>query len=368
MTLWLAFALMTAAAVFAVLWPLSRSGSIRSGNDVEVYRDQLDEIERDRGADLIGEAEADAARIEVSRRLIAAGDVTAATEPVDPAAGLWRRRTAAAAALFLLPFIAGTIYLLHGSPQLPGEPLASRIQAQGDKSILAMVAQVERHLEANPKDARGWDVLGPIYARMGRFDEAVRARRNAIEYGGDTAQRESDLGEALVAAANGVVTADAKQAFDKAVAQSPADPKSRFYLGLAAQQDGDTGKATEIWQKLLKDAPPRAPWLPAVQQALASATAPATPGPSADDVAAASNMSEAQRGEMVRGMVARLAERLRNDGSDVEAWLRLVRAYVVLGERDKANEAVGNARRALASDPDKVRRIDEFAKGVGLTG
>jgi cytochrome c-type biogenesis protein CcmH len=108
--------------------------------------------------------------------------------------------------------------------------------------------------------------------------------------------------------------------------------------------------------------------LPAVQQALASATAPATPGPSADDVAAASNMSEAQRGEMVRGMVARLAERLRNDGSDVEAWLRLVRAYVVLGERDKANEAVGNARRALASDPDKVRRIDEFAKGVGLTG
>jgi cytochrome c-type biogenesis protein CcmH len=79
-------------------------------------------------------------------------------------------------------------------------------------------------------------------------------------------------------------------------------------------------------------------------------------------------MGEAERGEMVRGMVTGLAERLKQDGSDVEGWLRLLRAYVVLGERDKANEAAGEARRALASDPEKVRRIDEFAKGSGLSG
>jgi cytochrome c-type biogenesis protein CcmH len=374
MALWLAFALMTAAAIFAVLWPLSRSGRMQSGSDAEVYRDQLDEIERDRSAGLIGEAEADAARIEVSRRLIAAGDVPPVTASADPTAGLWRRRAAALAALILVPFAAGTIYLMHGSPQLPGEPLAGRLDAKTDHSIVAMIAQVERHLETNPKDARGWEVLAPVYLRLGRFDDAVKARRNAIEYGGDSAQREADLGEALVAAANGVVTADAKQAFDQATAQSPDDPKARFYLGLAAQQDGDTDKAADIWQKLLKDAPPNAPWATAVQQALASAgRAPppgqkAAPGPNAEDVAAASKMSEAERGEMVRGMVTQLAERLKNDGSDVEGWLRLVRAYVVLGERDKASEAVSNARRALANDADKVRRIEDFAKSVGLNG
>jgi cytochrome c-type biogenesis protein CcmH len=368
MTLWLAFALMTALAIFAVLWPLSRSGNVPSGSDAEVYRDQLDEIERDRSAGLIGETEADAARVEVSRRLIAAGDAQPATATADSHSALWRRRIAALAALVLVPFAAGTIYLMHGSPQLPGEPLASRLHPDGHNSILAMIAQVERHLEANPKDAKGWEVLAPIYLRTGRFDEAVRARRNALEYGGESAQRESDLGEALVAAANGVVTAEAKQAFDKAAAQAPADPKARFYLGLAAQQDGKTDEAADIWQKLLKDAPPGAPWAATVQQALASAGKKAAPGPTSEDVAAASNMSEAERGQMVRGMVARLAERLKQDGSDVEGWLRLLRAYIVLGERDKANAALGDARRALASDPAKLRQIDDFAKTSGLNG
>ncbi len=367
MTLWLAFALMTAAAIFAVLWPLSRTRDLQSGSDAEVYRDQLDEIERDRAAGLIGEPEAEAARVEVSRRLIVAGEAQPAAS-FDPRAGLWRRRAAAVAALVLLPLVAGTVYLLHGSPQLSGVLLAEPPQADGDRSVIAMIARVEKHLEEEPKDTRGWEVLAPIYLRLGRFDDAVKARRHALEYGGDTAQRQSDLGEALVAAANGVVTVDAKQAFDQAIAKEPADAKARFYLGLAAQQDGDTTKAADIWQKLLKDAPPGAPWAATVQQALASTGKDSAPGPTAGDVAAASRMSDAERSEMIRGMVTGLAERLKKDGSDVEGWLRLLRAYVVLGERAKANEAASEARRALASDPDKVRRIDEFAKTSGLNG
>ncbi len=375
MTLWLAFALMTAAAIFAVLWPLSRPGTVRSGSDVVVYRDQLDEIARDREAGLIGEAEAQAARIEVSRRLIAAGDAQAAAAPADPRGALSRRRIAAIAALLFVPFVAGTIYLLHGSPQLPGEPLMARLRTGHDSSIAGLVATVERHLERNPNDARGWEVLAPVYLRLGRLDDAVRARRNALNFGGETAQRDADLGEALVAAANGIVTAEARQAFERAAALAPADPKSRFYIGLAAQQDGDTKKAAETWQALLKDAPPDAPWIAPVREALASIgkTSDMPPisgnaGPSADEMAAANTMTEAQRGEMIRGMVARLADRLKQDGSDVEGWLRLVRAYMVLGERDKANAAAADARRALAGDPSKVRRIDELAKGLGLNG
>jgi cytochrome c-type biogenesis protein CcmH len=367
MTLWLAFALMTAAAIFAVLWPLSRTREMRSGSDAEVYRDQLEEIERDRASGLIGAPEAEAARIEVSRRLIAAGDAQLESS-YDPKGGLWRRRAAAVAALVFVPVAAGTVYLWHGSPQLPGAPLMERVHAEGDRSIPEMIAQVEKHLEANPKDARGWDVLAPIYLRLGRFDDAVRARQHALEFGDETGQRQADLGEALVAAANGDVTAEAKQAFDRAAAKEPVEPKARFYLGLAAQQDGDATKAADIWQKLLKDAPPGAPWTAAVQQALGSATKESAPGPTTGDVAAASQMTEAERGEMVRGMVTRLAERLKQDSSDVEGWLRLLRAYVVLGERDKATEALGDAHRALASDPDKIRRVDELARGIGLKG
>jgi len=380
MTLWLAFALMTAAAIFAVLWPLSRTGRLRSGSDIAVYRDQLDEIARDRGAGLIGEGEAEAARVEVSRRLIAADAAQTQARPADPDGALWRRRAAALAALLFVPAAAATIYLLHGSPQLPGEPLGSRISAAPDSnSIAALIAKVEAHLESAPNDARGWEVLAPVYLRLGRFDDAVQARRNALNLGGATAQREADLGEALVAASNGIVTTEAKNAFERALTREPGDPKSQFYIGLAAQQDGDKAKAATIWQGLLKSAPADAPWIPTVRDALAgigetpagSSAAPAIAGdagPSPSDMAAASAMTEAQRGEMIGGMVARLADRLKQDGSDVEGWMRLVRAYIVLGDRDKANAAASEARRALASDPDKLHRIDELAKGLGLNG
>jgi cytochrome c-type biogenesis protein CcmH len=121
---------------------------------------------------------------------------------------------------------------------------------------------------------------------------------------------------------------------------------------------------------MLADAPSDAPWADFVRAAVARVTgAPiASRGPTADDVAAASDMSEEQRLQMIRGMVARLAERLQHDGSDVEGWLRLVRAYMVLGERDKAQGAAADARRAFDRDPDKLRQVDEGLKGLGFGG
>src|SRR5262249_19980852 len=105
MTLWFAVALMTVAAIFAVLWPLARPAArFRSGNDVAVYRDQLDEIERDRAAGLIADKEAAAAQVEVSRRLIAAADAQASAAGPAASSSVWRRRTVAIAALVLLPF------------------------------------------------------------------------------------------------------------------------------------------------------------------------------------------------------------------------------------------------------------------------
>jgi cytochrome c-type biogenesis protein CcmH len=368
MTLWLVFALMTAAAIFAVLWPLSRRGADRGGSDIAVYRDQLDEITRDRSAGLIGEAEAEAAKVEVSRRLLAAADAAEAEKSVGDGSPVWRRRAAAITGLVLLPAGAIALYLMLGSPQLPGEPLASR-QSE-NRSIETLVAQVEDHVARNSDDGRGWEVLAPVYMRLGRFGDAVTAWHNALRLNGESASREADLGEALVAVGNGIVTADAKAAFERAVALDANDVIARFYLGMAADQDGRRAEAEKIWRDLLAKAPPGAPWADVVRQALARDAPPAlaAPGPSAADVAAASQMDPETQKQMIGGMVARLADRLKQDGSDVEGWLRLVRAYVVLGERDKAQAAATDARRALAGNADRIRRIDELVKELGLQG
>jgi len=388
MALWFALALMTVAAIFAVLWPLARrDGDWRSGSDVAVYRDQLDEIERDRAAGLIAEPEAAAAQVEVSRRLIAAADAQgidaqgtvaqgtdkqARARMVSPSAD-WRRRAVAVTALVMLPVGAAAVYLALGSPSLPDQPLAPRLAAvRSDQSFDGLIAQVEAHLEGHPDDGRGWDVIAPIYLRLGRFEDAVRARRNALRLNGESAEREGALGETLVFAANGVVTAEAKAAFEKAVALDGSVVQSRYFLGLAAEQDGNRAQAAAIWRALIDGAPADAPWLEFVRHALARVETDAAPvvsstqpsgAPSEEQVAAAANLAPDQRDTMIRGMVERLSARLQHDGSDVEGWLRLVRSYMVLGEADKARAAVADARRALADDAGKLRRLDELVKG-----
>jgi cytochrome c-type biogenesis protein CcmH len=373
MFLWLAFALMTAAAIFAVLWPLSRRGEAKGGSEAAVYRDQLDEIARDRAAGLIGEQEAEAARIEVSRRLIAASEAPNADPAAGAAASLWRRRAAAVAGLVALPIGATALYLALGSPQLPGEPLAARLRdAHPNGSIAAMISQVEAHLERNPDDARGYEVLAPVYMRLGRFESAVKARRKLIALKGDNADREADLGEALTAAANGIVTDEAKAAFEQAAKLDAHEAKSQFFLGLAAEQDGDKAKAATIWNAMLKDAPNGAPWVDAVKTAIARVTGEtpvaAAPGPDAAQIAAAQSMSEQDRTAMIRGMVARLADKLKQDGGDLDGWQRLLRAYLVLGDRGKAAAAAADAKRALAGEPDKLRQIEDTIRQMGLEG
>jgi len=373
MILLLVFASMTVAAILAVLWPLARSPrSGRGGSDLLVYKDQLQEIDRDRAAGLIGEAEAEAARLEVSRRLLVAADHEAPAAFVAAAPrNLRRRRAAAVAALVILPLGPPSLYFALGSPDLPGEPAFARVTSpQGDQSIASLVSQVEAHLARNPNDGSGWEVIAPVYMRLGRFDDAVEARRKSLALNGATATRESDLGEALAAASDGMVTAEAKDLFERAVASDPHEAKARYFLGLAAEQDGKADAAAAIWRSLLADAPPAAQWTEFVRGALARvARVPvAAAGPNTDDLAAASTLSDDQRRDMIRGMVARLADRLQNDGGDVEGWLRLVRSYVVLGDRDGARGAAADARRALAGRPDEVRRIDDLVKGLGLEG
>jgi cytochrome c-type biogenesis protein CcmH len=370
MTLWLVLALMTAAAIFVVLWPLMRRKAVTSGSDIAVYRDQLEEIERDRAAGLIGPVEAEAARVEVSRRLLAAADAPDGAQPSAPARS-WPRQAATVAVLVLLPVAAGAFYLALGSPTMPGEPLATRAVAERTPAaVLARIAQIETYLEQNPEDGKTWDALANVYMRLNRYDDAVKASRNALRLLGNSAERQSNLGIALTASANGMITAEAKEAFERAVALNPGDPAATYFIGLAAEQDGRREEAGKIWSELAARVSPDAPIAQLLRRSLARVgiEAPPPPGPSAQDMEAAAGMDPQARTEMIQGMVTRLAERLKTEGNDVEGWLRLVRAYMVLGDRDKARDAATDARRALSGDADKLRRIEDLVKGLGLEG
>jgi cytochrome c-type biogenesis protein CcmH len=382
MTLWFVFALMTAAAIFAVLLPLGVGSRAQTGgSETTVYKDQLAEIDRDVAAGLIGASEADAARVEISRRLLAAADQTR-DPPVQSNTRL--RRSAALLSLVGLPVLAVAVYLPLGSPRLGDFPLAQRARApDATQPLDALVAKVEQHLEQNPTDARGWTVLAPVLARLGRFDDAARAYRNAIAYGGETADRRADLGEVIAAAAGGVVTAEAKGEFEHAQALQADDPKASYFLGLAAEQDGRNADAASIWRALLSKAPQNAPWRPLIEAALTRVSVPGAPAPGAaapgaaapgaaalpdGAMAAAKDMSDSDRGTMIRGMVERLATRLKQNGDDVEGWLRLVRAYMVMGDRDKAQGALSDARQAVANDVERLRQLNEGLKKLGLDG
>lgn len=251
MLFWPLFALMTGAAIFAVLWPLGRARPLAaSANeaDLAVYRDQLGEIERDRARGVLPEREAEAARTEVSRRLLAAAD-RGAEMPVPGAQ--FRRRFTSLAVLAGVPLLAFVVYGALGSPGLPDAPLQARLEGAPERQDVAiLVRRIEAHLASNPNDARGWEVLAPIYLRLGRAQDAVAARTNILRLRGEDAPRLADLGEAMVAAADGAVRADARDTFERALAFDKANAKVRFFLALAAEQDGRKDDALEAWRAL----------------------------------------------------------------------------------------------------------------------
>ena len=365
MTLWLILGLMTAAAIFAIIWPLVRNNrAVRSGSEIAVYRDQLDEIERDLAAGLIGKTEAEAAHVEISRRLLAAADAAQTTTANStPAAAARRRRAVAVVSLFLLPVGAGSLYLRLGAPELALSALAAEqnVSPGQQPSVEILVARAESHLQRNPTDGHGWEVLAPVYLQLGRYADSVQAWRNTLQFLGENADRDANLGEALVNEANGIVTADANAAFARALELDSTTISARFYLAIAAEQDGKRDEAAKALRELLAEAPASAHWIDDARTALARVEGKAPPtstSPTSAEPAAAATQISQQQAAMIGRMVESLASRLKKDNSDLDGWVKLVRSYKVLGQTDKANAAAAEARRAFAGDADKMRRLD----------
>ncbi len=385
MLLWIILGCLTAVVLFVLLRPLLGARGredAREAFNAAVYRDQLGEIDADRARGLIGESEAEAARLEIARRLLQA-DSKERSAPSERASGS-PARSAMIVVATLVPLLALGLYLLYGSPRLPDQPLAARLEdPSNSQNLAALVARVEARLREHPDEGEGWDVIAPVYLGAQRYQDAADAYNEAIRLLGPSAKRLSGQGQALVLANNGVVTEDAKSALTRAIALDPTLIEPRILIAIAKEQDGEFASAIADWRALIDKAPADAPWRQMVEQRIASDEAhlagkplPGTPapaeappvagGPSTSDVAAAQNMSPADRQAMIEQMVQRLAARLDQDGSDLGGWLKLVKAYSVLDRKDDALKALARAKSQFTGNAQALQQLDQLAAELGL--
>jgi len=396
MMLWIALAVMTVLAVGLLLPALLRRAAdapTRAEYDLRVYRDQLAEIERDVERGLIDPEQAAAARTEIGRRLIAAGETAAAEAGATPATG--KGRVAAAIVAVIVPVVAIGIYARLGDPELALHGPST--QTAGESHDMdALVAQLGERLKSRPNDATGWALYARSLAGLGRFAEAEPAFAKAIALNPKDADLAARYAETLIFRADGSVTPAARKTLESALAVDRAEPRARYYLGLADRQAGRVREALERWIALEAESPADAPWrkplaeriaeaateagidadrLAAMRReaasraparpaappsAIAAAPSPA-PGPTAADIEASTSMSDEQRNAMVRTMVDRLAERLKEKPDDADGWMRLGRSYGVLDEPVKSRDAYA---RAAALRPNDAPVLTAYAEAI----
>ncbi|MGO6817864.1 c-type cytochrome biogenesis protein CcmI [Rhizobium brockwellii] len=378
MLFWILVAALTAALAVILLYPLLRGAkaaeNIRAG-EAAVYRDQLRELDRDLDGGLITPEEADYARAEIGRRLIA----VSADEPAETLKPARHHRFTEAFVLLVLPVLGLCLYLTTGRPDLPSQPLEARLENPGN-DVAVLITKAERHLAEKPDDGKGWDVLAPIYFRTMRVNDAQLAYRNAIRLLGPSPVRLDGLAETLMAVSDGVVTEEARQVLEQSLTLEPDNPRARFYIALSMEQAGRPDEARQAFEALAKQSPADAPWLPLVNEHIAmnggakAGADPAAPGadpsapgnPTQQDVAAAETMNAGDRQQMIRGMVESLDAKLSEDPNNFEGWMRLVRSYAVLNDKDRA---VGALKRGLAAFPppgEQGRQLLALARELGI--
>ncbi len=370
LTFYLLAGALTLIACLSVLLPFigEDAGARQQPTDIDVYHAQLGEIDSDEARGLIGAKEAAEARAELGRRILrAAEDMPQKRAPATE--GRW----AVVAAIAAIPLLSAGIYLAAGASGLADQPLAARLQGNpGMNTIEELLARTERHLAANPDDGMGWSVIAPVYQRLGRHADAIRAWQRAIDLLGADAARLASLGEAISGADQGKVGEEARQHFREALRIEPGHEKSRFFLALGLAQDGDLDAAQREFAGLAEEGQSDSPWaelaagaLTQVQRMQAEAGQDSQAGEAGGSVAAGTESIDPQ---MIEAMVASLAERLARDPENPDGWERLIRSYIVLERRDEAVAALARAEAALAADSASLARLEALARELDLTG
>lgn len=395
---WIFAAVITALVVALIAWPFFRQrqqAQTTADFDVEVYKSQLRELDRELSEGLVNDQEAAAAKAEIARRLLAADTKRAGGASMGWGVGL--HRMTGVVVSFAVPAAAVLLYLTLGQPAATDVPYASRAdeiarmqQAQERDlgNLGEMAKRLADRLEKEPADADGWLLLGRTYMTMQDFGKAAETFRKVVELSPEDAGAFGALGEALVLAAEGMVTKDAVAAFEKArEIGAEGDPRASFYLAEAKYQAGNHQAALDELVTLAWSAEPGAPWLSTVRNRaisiadelgqdgaslLPNAPAPPAiaaadqPGPTAEDIAAADQMADADRQAMIRGMVDGLAAKLEENPMDFQGWTRLIRARTVMGDMDQAQAELDKAMEIFARAPVPKAELTRLAGELGL--
>lgn len=367
MIFWILVAGLSAVVTYFVTRPLlsnSESDVRATESDLAVYKDQLSEIDGDLARGVISAPEAEAARIEVSRRLLRTADAETSAKTTAPHSV----RPLYLGALVAIPLATLMLYLNVGNPELPGRPLQERIASAPESATTTdLIAKVEARLREHPEDGKGWDVIAPVYASQGQFAEAAEAYSKSLQLLGETPKRLEGFAVAETRAANGVVSPAARKAFERALEIEPKRFEARMWLALAKEQDGKTADAIADYRLLMAEVPATAPLREALETRVAGLEKGVVSGTKANtgEAGALSSMKPDERA-MVEKMVAGLATRLKANGNDLPGWMKLMRALKVMGRDKEAAEAVADARKQFASDSDALSQIDAAAKELGL--
>jgi len=371
MTIWVLFAVITTAATAILLHPLStgRKTASSKADAGKVYRDQLLELDEDIAFGRISPDQYELAKAETARRLFKAADNDRPAQ-TPQRSDRWLKHGIAV----FLPVLSIALYVSLGSPDIPSRPLATRLAEPGE-DLAILVKKMENHLAERPEDGRGWDIIAPVYLKMGRVDDAAKAYRTALRLDGANVRRLEGLSETLMATSNGTVTAEVLDELKQVLSLEPNNPRARFYIALSMEQAGQPEEARSAFETLAKQSPADAPWLPLVNEhiaknggpAAAPEAQPAAPGgPTSEDVAAAETMSSGDRQQMIRGMVESLDAKLSADPNNFEGWMRLVRSYAVLNDKDRAAGALKRGLAAFPASGDEGRQLLALGKELGI--
>jgi len=432
MTLWLILTIMTSVAAVMLSAPFIRRFGHPEGEtvgNIQVYRDQLKEVEIELRQGLIDDAQAETARIEIKRRALAADRMDNSDRPEFSGD---ERNFAAIGVTGIVVLGSVALYAVTGNPDLPSmqgsgaaqrataslvrepstlESTAAAIQTPASEGrgplrpqaglppVDEMIQRLATRLLQNPKDVDGWRTLGWSYFSMGQYSEAAEAYAKAIELSPDVADIRSARIEALVKSADGVVTADASSAIEDALKINPRDTRARFFKGVAKEQAGDKAAALTVWIDVLKDVNSDDPWAPDLKNRIsvierdlgvdAGAVAPKSAvvggllerlrapgawqtspaiekGPTPQDVKAAEAMPADERSAMIRGMVEGLANRLEQSPHDADGWIKLIRSRMVLGDTEQAKQALSRGLEVFTEEPQQRDRIAAAARQLGL--
>lgn len=402
-----ALALVVAGLLAQVLLRPRLGGEPAAAYDLRVYRDQLKDVDRDLARGVIAAEDADRIRTEVSRRILAAdAQVQAARTGVHQSRGV----SVGMAVVLGVGVIAGSLLLYRtlGAPGYGDLGLEHRIamaeaahdgrpdQATAEASLpaqppleglsdeyLTLIKRLRATVAERPDDLQGLTLLARNEAAIGNYSAARAAQGRVIELKGEGADPRDhvDHAEMLILAAGGYVSPEAEEALRLALEGDPGNGTARYYWGLMLAQIGRPDVAFRVWESLLRESPPDAPWAPTIRAQIPELArlagvnytmpplvpAPVLPGPSSEDVAAAGEMSEEDRMQMVRNMVNGLSDRLASEGGSPSEWARLIGALGVLGETDQAQAVYDNALAVFEGNPAALDMIAAGAERAGLT-